>query len=131
MTAFAGLNPVDAIAMFGTPFTRRTFVAGTTDDDTGEFTKGAPTDITLTGVVWPSEPAEVKRLPEGMRDKEAITVLMSAALATAGEYGDIPPDRVVRNGIVYEVGAREPWVDTGVGPSANSFHVHVCARVEQ
>ena len=73
------------------------------------------------GNVQPSAKADIDRLPEGSRADGAVTVFTHAFMHTANAPNQVA-DRIMYQGIVYEVSAVEYW------PGHNRY---VCTKVGQ
>jgi len=93
---------------------------------TGFYERGvyirAETDLTWqSGNVQPASQAAIERLPEGSRKDGAITIFTHADLRTAASPNDVA-DRIVYQGVEYEVGGEEKW------PSHSRY---TCTKVGQ
>ncbi len=91
----------------------------TVDPQTGRNILTAE-QVEAEGVIYPSMPEELERLPEASRVKEVKTVVTTTPL-TAGSPGTLE-DTVIYNGTPFDVIKVEIWADYGfyVGYIANS-----------
>lgn len=82
----------------------------------GRDTAGAATVTSgVLGVVVPATPRDLVRLPEGLRARETLRILVPTAdadLRTGDDAGTMP-DEVILRGQRWEVGAVSSWNDAG------------------
>lgn len=97
--------------------------------DTGYYVTDDATPIAARGNVQPSTPDDLKRLPEGSRVDGAITIWGAFRVSDGcrlelsnGGAPNSSPDRIIWNGIVYEVAAVEHWA---------RHRRYICSRAQQ
>ena len=87
------------------PITRRRFASGARGAD-GRYTPGASTDTTILASVQPLEGRDREILPEGERQTDGIKVYTESDVRTVNQHGGAggnTPDRLIFDGLVYEV----------------------------
>lgn len=79
----------------------------------GEWTAGAPTILALAGVITPAKTDDqIKYLPEGQRQANAITIYCTQPLLMANGNGQ-ESDVVIWNGSYYRLQFSKPWQQNG------------------
>ncbi len=91
-------------------------------------TSAAGTPVSFVGVVSPASPKDLERLAELARGKEVITVHSYQAIATANQFSNLPPDRITRNAIIYEVIHVDEWPP--LGPIPRCYMTHAARMME-
>ncbi len=76
-----------------------------------EFLGSAISTFTCVACVQPLSGRELKRLPEGMREREAMAFWTSSELR--GKLSTNDPDSIVIDGDVYEVTTVDRWANLG------------------
>lgn len=79
----------------------------------GRALHAKPTSTTISAVVQPATSRDTQRLPENLREVEAIAVWCEFALRGASVATGSPSDVIVWDGRNYEVKAVEPWKNLG------------------
>lgn len=82
--------------------TRRRFAVGSRGAD-GRWVDGATTDVSIAASVQPLEGKDRAILPEGDRSKDGIKLYTTSDLVPADQHAGTSGDRVVVNGVVFEV----------------------------
>ena len=101
----------------GVPFARsvtlRRYPTGSTGSD-GRWSKGTPTDSTISANIQPLRGHHRQQLPEGDRHRDGIRYSTKTVVYTADQYTQRSADELVIDGVTYEVMTAESW--TGVLP---------------
>lgn len=92
----------EIIADFAQAITLKRRAAGTTT--LGRYTPGAQTTSTISGAVVPATGKDLERLPEGMRARATIRIILETELIVHPD-----PDEIVWLGSTYEVQHAAPW----------------------
>lgn len=79
----------------------------------GRALHAKPVVTTITAVVQPATARDTQRLPENLRETEAIAVWCEFALRGASVVTGSPADVIVWDGRTYEVKSIEPWKNLG------------------
>lgn len=75
---------------------------------------GTPTDF--VGVVAPASPKQMELLPDGMRSRQAVSVLAYIDLRPADQHNRTPADEVIVGGVTYQVQRVDEWPAVGPVP---------------
>jgi hypothetical protein len=87
-----------------------------------------PTTSTIGGSWQPATWTQLQRLEEGQRRREPRMLLTDAEVRTANQHDGTPADRLVVDGVVYEVHQVEPWA------SLDDLPAHwecICLRLQE
>lgn len=84
----------------------------------GRYIQGSSTLVPIVASIQQPSPAQLKRMPEGLRVEDTITVYTSATLNLAPKA-----DRIAYKGDVFEVQALLDWVANG------NYVAALCTRV--
>lgn len=95
--------------------TLRRSVPAVFNSSTGRFTQPSSfkPDETLSAAVYRTSVKEAEILPEGVRNKQLLTLFTTKQLLGASSANGTDGDRIVYRGDVYEVFQTEDWFNTG------------------
>jgi hypothetical protein len=110
MSLFDMSGEIDALATDDLTISR----PSTGFDANGRRTNSAASTFPARASVQPASGRDLQRLPEGDRDREALTVFTSAVLHTG--------DRFTYGGEAFEVGHVDRW-------QAGNFHKAIASKV--
>lgn len=85
----------------------RRFAAPVLDAATGRYTEGVESTVEISASFQPLSRSELEFLPEGRREEHAYKIYTATELRTLQDGTN--PDRVVIDGVDYEVYSRLPW----------------------
>lgn len=92
---------------FRKPFVCKRYASGSRTD--GHWIEGGTSEITFTASVQPIRPEEMSLVPELRRDTARFALFTTFYLRTADDERATNADRVVIDGIEYEVFAVDIW----------------------
>lgn len=98
--------------------TRRRFAAYSRDA-AGYQVRGASTDTSIVAVVAPASPRQQQLLPDGLRSRQAVSVIASDELRVVDAAAGLPADVVIRDGVSYTVHVVDEW--PALGPLPRSW----------
>lgn len=81
----------------------------------GRWVDGAESTFSIVMSVQPAGDKELMILPEGQRTKRVVKGYTATFLQTANKALNLVPDRVVYDGVDFEVQQVEKWVDGSLG----------------
>lgn len=103
------------IASFATGTYTVTRTATSSYASRGRAAPGAVTTFSISAAVCPITGNDLKRLPEGFRASEAVTIFTSTQLTVGGQVEDFEADVVTIDGSPWQVNHVETWRDP-LGP---------------
>jgi hypothetical protein len=106
----------DAIELLATGSYTITRVTAPTTTTNGIRNEPATATFEAVGAVFPANPRDLERLPEGLRNNE--TIAMITAVELRGLLAGVEPDQILYSGELYQVQASFRYV-----PSGNFFKV--------
>jgi len=86
---------------------------GITGIDSGRRVAGVTTSFSITASVQPASGRQMDRLPEGLREREGMTLWTPTELRTAQVSEGIEADLVSIDGSTFEVVAIDRWAALG------------------
>lgn len=109
------INMAGLVPRYGNGVTLRRSRALTFDSSTGRFAQpiSFEPDVTITAVVYRTIPREAAILPEGVRNKQLITIFTSVQLFAARSDVNKDGDIIIYRSEAYEVIKTEDWYVTG------------------
>ena len=91
----------------------------------GFATKPASADVVIQAVIWPTGGQELQVLPEGLRTREARTLVTTSALQAAINPDVAYPDRFAYDGSTWEVQIVTNWSQKG------SYYLSIATKLEE